>query len=217
MLLIKSKCVGENYLDLGNEIVYMPGATTIGLVCKNGVILASERRVSYGYFVMSRAAKKVFKITDNLGAACAGLIGDMQILVRELAAYMNLYFYERGMPTSVRAAAKLMGNLLFERRLFPYITQTIIAGIDEEGPSLYVLDPLGSVIQDKYASIGTGAEIAIGVLEAEYKDGLTIEEGKNIIMKAVKAALARDIASGDGIDFLIITKEGAKEESIRLA
>lgn len=202
---------------MSREIAYLPGATTIGLVCKDGVILASERRVSYGYFVISRAAKKVFKITDNLGAACAGLIADMQILVREVAAYMNLYLYERGRPSSVRTAAKLMGNLLFERRLFPYITQTIIAGIDEEGPSLYVLDPLGSVIQDKYASVGTGAEIATGVLEAEYRDGLSIEEGKNIIMKAVKAALARDIASGDGIDFLIITKEGAKEESIRLA
>ncbi|MEM2896763.1 MAG: archaeal proteasome endopeptidase complex subunit beta [Candidatus Bathyarchaeia archaeon] len=199
------------------ETAYLPGATTIGLVCKDGVILASERRVSYGYFVMSRTAKKVFKITNNLGAACAGLIGDMQILARELAAYINLYLYERGMPATVRSAAKLMGNLLFGRRLFPYIAQTIIAGIDEEGPSLYVLDPLGSVIQDKYASVGTGAEIATGVLEAEYKDGLTIEEGKNIIMKAVKAASARDIASGDGIDFLIITKGEAREESVKLA
>ena len=96
----------------------------------------------------------------------------MQILIREAAAYTNLYSYERGRFASVRTAAKVMGTLLFERRLFPYLTQTIVAGIDEEGPSLFVLDPIGSVIQDKYASVGTGSEIAVGVLEAEYRDCL---------------------------------------------
>ncbi len=195
----------------------MPGATTIGVVCKDGVVLASERRVSYGYFVMSRSGKKVFKVTDTIGAACAGLVADMQILVREVAAYTSLYYYERGRAPAVRTAAKVMGNLLFQRRLFPYITQTIVGGVDEEGPSLFVLDPLGSVIQDKYASVGTGAEIAVGVLEAEYKDGVTVNQAKDMVIKAVKAALARDIGSGDGVDLLLITKEGVKEESARLA
>jgi proteasome beta subunit len=202
-------------MTVTQELPYLPGATTVGIVCKDGVILASERRVSYGYFVLSKVGKKIFKITDNIGAACAGLVADMQILTREVAAYTNLYTLERNRPASVRASAKLMGALLFERRLFPLITQTIVAGVDDEGPSLYVLDPIGSVIQDKYASVGTGAELAVGVLEAEYKEGMTIEEAKNILVKAVKAALARDAASGDGVDLLIITKEGAREESVK--
>jgi len=202
---------------MSQEMPFVPGATTIGIVCKDGVLLASERRLSYGYFVMSKTAKKVFKLTDMIGAACAGLMGDMQILIREAVAYTNLYSYERGRIASVRTAAKVMGTLLFERRLFPYLTQTIVAGIDEEGPSLFVLDPIGSVIQDKYASVGTGAEIAVGVLEAEYKDGLTVEQAKELVGKAFKAALARDSASGEGVDLLVIIKDGAKEESLKLA
>jgi len=202
---------------MSQEIPFVPGATTIGVVCKDGVLLASERRLSYGYFVMSKTAKKVFKLTDMIGAACAGLVGDMQILIREAAAYTSLYAYERGRLTSVRTAAKVMGTLLFERRLFPYLTQTIVAGIDEDGPSLFVLDPIGSVIQDKYASVGTGAEIAVGVLEAEYRDGIMLEQARALVSKALKAALARDAASGGDVDLLVITKDGASEESLKIA
>jgi len=202
---------------MSQEMPFVPGATTIGIVCKDGALLASERRFSYGYFVMSKTAKKVFKLTDMIGAACAGLVGDMQILIREAAAYTSLYSYERGRLASVRTAAKVIGTLLFERRLFPYLTQTIVAGIDEEGPSLFVLDPIGSVIQDNYASVGTGAEIAVGVLESEYRDGLTVEQAKDLVGKALKAALARDSASGEGVDLLVITKDGAREESLKLA
>jgi len=194
---------------------YVLGATTIGVVCEGGVILASEKRVSYGYFIMSRGGKKVFKITDRIGAACAGLISDMQILVRELNAYANLYRMDYGRPISVRSAAKVLSNLLFGRRLFPLITQTIVGGIDDEGPSLYTLDPLGSVIPDKFAAVGTGAEIAVGLLEEGYKEGLTVEQAKNLVVRSIKSAVSRDTMSGDGADFLIITKEGMKEESIK--
>ena len=191
---------------------FMPGATTIGVVCKDGVVLASERRVSYGYFVMSKSGKKVFRITDNVGAACAGLVADMQVLTKEVAVYLRLYSYERDRLASVKSAAKVMANLLFERRLYPYLAQTIVGGIDDEGPSLFVLDPLGSVIDDKYASVGSGSEIAVGVLEAEFREGMTIEQGRELVRKAAKAALARDIGSGNGLDIMTITRSGIKEE-----
>jgi len=202
---------------MSEEMAFMPGATTVGVVCKDGVVLASERRLSYGYFVMSKTAKKTFKITEKIGTACAGLISDMQILVREVGAYVTLYSYERERSSSVKTAAKIMANLLFERRMFPLLTQTIIGGIDEEGPSLYVLDPIGSLIQDKYTSVGTGAEIAMGLLEAEYKEDLTTEEAKALVTKAVKTAISRDIGSGEGLDVLTITKDGTREESVKLA
>ncbi len=191
----------------------MPGATTVGIVCKDAVVLASERRVSYGYFVMSKSGKKVFKVTHRIGAACAGLVGDMQILTREVSAYLNIYSYERDRNPDVRSAAKVMGSLLFERRLFPYLAQTIVGGLDETGPSLYVLDPAGSVIEDKFSAVGSGSEIAIGVLESEFKPDLTVDEGKKLLKKAVKAAVSRDIGSGEGLDMLIITKNGIKEEN----
>lgn len=202
---------------MAQGVPYVPGATTIGIVCSDGVVLASEKRMSYGYFVMSRASKKVFKITDRVGAACAGLMGDMQTLVREVAAYSSLHALETGRSVSVRATAKLMGNLLFRRRLFPYITQTIVGGVDENGPALFVLDPLGSVIEDKYASVGSGAELAMGILEAEYRSDITVEEAKELAKKAIKAAIARDVGSGDGVDLLVITKDGVKEETALFA
>lgn len=191
----------------------MLGATTIGLVCKDGVVLSSEKRVSYGYMIMSKMGKKVFKITDTIGAACAGLVADMQILIRQVGAYSKLFELEHGRKITVRATAKTISNLLFQRRLFPYITQTIIGGLDDSGPNLFILDPLGSLISDKYATVGSGAEIAIGVLEAGYKEDLTIQEGRNLVLRAMKSALARDVASGNGVDIFVISKKGIEEET----
>ena len=196
-------------------LAWIPGATTIGVVCADGVILASEKRVTYGHFVMSKGGKKVFKITDKIGVACAGLVGDMQILTREVEAQANLFSMEVGRPISVRAASKLMANILFNRRYAPLITQTIVGGLDDEGASLYVLDVLGSLIPDKYAAVGSGTEIAVGVLEESYKEGMSLEEAKALVTRAIKSAISRDAMSGDGVDFLMITKEGVTEESIK--
>lgn len=196
-------------------MVWVPGATTIGIVCRDGVILASEKRVAYGYLIVSKGARKVFKITDQIGAACAGLVGDMQILVREVEAQAKLYGMDVGRNISVRAAAKLMANILFNRRYAPLITQTIVAGLDEEGATLYVLDVLGSLLPDKYAAVGSGTEIAIGVLEEGYKEDMKTIEAKELVTRAIKSAISRDVMSGDGIDFLIITSEGVTEESVK--
>jgi proteasome beta subunit len=196
-------------------MVWIPGATTIGVVFHDGVILASEKRATYGSFIVSKGVKKVFKITDQIGAACAGLVGDMQILTREVEAQGNLYSMDVGRKISVRSAAKLMANILFNRRYAPLITQTIVGGLDEDGPSLYVLDVLGSLIPDKYAVVGSGTEIAVGVLEEAYKEGMKLKDAKELVVKAMKSAISRDAMSGDGIDFLIITKEGIAEESTK--
>jgi proteasome beta subunit len=195
--------------------MFIPGATTIGVVFEDGVILASEKRVSYGYMIMSRVAKKVFKLTDTIGAACAGLVSDMQVLIREVEAYANLFQLDTSRPLSVKSAAKLMSNLLFNRRLFPLITQTIVGGTDDEGASLYVLDVLGSVIPDKYTAVGSGSEIALGVLEQGFKENLNQKEAKDLVTRAIKSAVSRDVMSGDGVDFLTITKEGINEESMK--
>jgi proteasome beta subunit len=194
---------------------WIPGATTVGVVFKDGVVLASEKRVTYGYFVMSRGGKKVFKITDSIGVACAGLVGDMQILAKEMEAQTNLYSMDVGRKISVRSASKLMATVLFNRRYAPLITQTIVGGVDEEGPSLYVLDVLGSLIPDKYAAVGSGTELAIGVIEDAYKETMTADEAKELVIRSIKSAINRDSMSGDGIDILIITKEGITEESIK--
>jgi len=199
--------------DEAQSRFYMPGATTIGLVFADGVILASEKRVTYGSMIMSKTGKKVFKIADQVGAACAGLISDMQILTREVEAQAKLFAYDAKRPMTVNAAAKVMSNVLFNRRMIPLITQTIVGGMDDDGPSLYVLDVLGSLLPDTYAAVGSGAQMATGVLEQGYKDKMTQKDAKNLVLKSIKSAIRRDVMSGDGIDFLIITKEGIQEET----
>ncbi|MCW4009821.1 MAG: archaeal proteasome endopeptidase complex subunit beta [Candidatus Bathyarchaeota archaeon] len=196
-------------------MMWIPGATTVGVVCKDGVILAAEKRVSYGYFIASKGGKKVFKLTNTIGAACAGLVSDMQVLARDVEANANLFSMDVGRKISVRAAAKLMSNILFNRRMAPLITQTIVGGIDDEGPSLWVLDVLGSVLPDDYAVVGSGTEIAMAVVEEGYRKDLTVVEAKNLVTRAIKSAISRDAMSGDGIDFLVITKEGVAEETIK--
>ncbi|MBN1784582.1 MAG: archaeal proteasome endopeptidase complex subunit beta [Candidatus Bathyarchaeota archaeon] len=192
----------------------MPGATTIGLVYSDGVILASEKRVTYGSMIMSKTGKKVFRIADQVGAACAGLVGDMQILAREVEAQAKLFSFDSRRSMTVRAAAKVMSNVLFSRRMIPLITQTIVGGMENESPAIYVLDVIGSVLPDTYAAVGTGAQMATGVLEEGYKDGMSQKDAKALVLRAIKSAISRDSMSGDGVDLLIVSKEGIKEETI---
>ncbi len=205
----------EHHLsDEAQARFYIPGATTIGLVFSDGVILASEKRVTYGSMIMSKTVKKVFRIADQVGAACAGLVSDMQILAREVEAQAKLFAFEAKRPMPVKAAAKVMSNVLFNRRMLPLITQTIVGGMDDDVPALYVLDVIGSLLPDTYAAVGSGAQIATGVLEDGYKDNMSQQDAKVLVLKAITSAIRRDAMSGDGVDLLIITKEGIKEENI---
>jgi proteasome beta subunit len=192
----------------------MPGATAIGVVFSGGVILASERRLSYGTFIMSKSAKKIFKITDKIGVACAGIISDMQSLAREAMYFANTFRFDFNRDMPAHALAKLLSNMLFSNRMFPLITQTLVGGFDVDKPGVYVLDPVGSVIQDDYAAVGTGAEISLGVLEASYEPNMSYDGSKELVMKALRAAVQRDSGSGDGFDILAITKKGVTEEFI---
>jgi proteasome beta subunit len=212
-VIIALKLEEQRLSDEAQARFFIPGATTIGLVYAGGVILASEKRVSYGSMVMSRTGKKVFKITDRIGAACAGLVSDMQVLVREIEAYAKLFRFDAKRPMTVKSAAKVMSNILFNRRMIPLITQTIVGGMDDDGPSIYVLDVIGSVLPDKYAAVGSGAQIATGVLEEGYKDNMSKQDAKALVLRAIKSAISRDTMSGDGVDFLTITKEETEEET----
>jgi proteasome beta subunit len=190
------------------------GATTLGLICTDGVILASDKRVSWGRLVSSRHGQKVFKLTDNIGLAFAGLMSDMQALVRESSAYANLFRLEKGRPITTQAMAKLISNMLFNRRMMPLIMETVIGGVEQDGPKLFSMDLIGSLIPDDFISAGSGAPIAMGVLEAEYNKEMTCETGSDLAVKAIKAAIARDAVSGDGIDLIIIKTSGVEEKTI---
>jgi proteasome beta subunit len=192
---------------------FMPGATAVGLTFSNGVILAAEKRVSYGNFVINKHTRKVFSVTDSVGAACAGMIADMQVLVRQVEALAKIRRLETRRNVAPNSIAKLMSVIMFERRFFPLLTQVIVGGVNTRS-QIYTLDPLGSVLPDDYAAVGTGAEMALGVLDSEYKSSITAEQSKELALKAIRSSIQRDSASGDGIDLLVITKGGQAQESL---
>ena len=189
------------------------GATVVGLKCSDGVVLAAEKRVSWGRMVMSRHGKKVFQITPKMGLAFAGLVSDMQALTREVTAYANLYNLEHNRAITVRSMAKLISNMLFQRRMMPLLMETVVGGVDGDGPALFSMDPVGSLIPDPFISAGTGAPIAMGLLEAQYSEEMDVEAGAELALNAIRSAVARDVASGDGVDMLLIRADGIEERS----
>lgn len=193
----------------------MPGATAVGIAYKDGVVLGAERRITLGNYVISKAGRKVFRVTENTGAVCAGMIADMQNLIREVSTYAKLKELETRHPLAPNSVAKLMSVLMFERRFAPLLTQVILGGANTK-PSIFVLDPLGSVIPDQYAAVGTGAEMAIGVVEAGYSQTLNLKDAKDLLTSSIKAAIQRDAMSGNGIDMLTVDASGLKEESLNL-
>jgi proteasome beta subunit len=190
--------------------MYMPGATAVGITFNEGVVFASERRIAYGNFVVSKTTKKTFVITSHVGAACAGLVADMQILSLQIAALAKIRRMEIKRDVPPNTIAKMMSNMMYERRFFPLLTQVIVGGLVGK-PTIYTLDPLGSVLPDDYAAVGTGAEMALGVLDPQFKKDLTEAQAVDLAVKSVRAASMRDSASGDNIDVLVINKDGAKE------
>lgn len=192
---------------------FMPGATVVGISYNNGVVLAAEKRISFGNFVVNKNMKKTFPVTDHVGAACAGMVADMTVLVRQVEALAKIRKLETRREVAPNSIAKLMSVIMFERRYYPLLTQVIVGGINEK-PEIYTLDPLGSVLPDQYAAVGTGAEMALGIMDAEFKPGMTEEKAKELAVRAIKSAIQRDSASGDGIDVLFVTKSGTREETV---
>ncbi len=194
--------------------ITVPGACGVAIKCKDGVILGNDNRATWGYTVSNKSTRKVFKITEYIGLAAYGLIGDYQILVKILRAQANLYKLDTREKISTKSLAKLVSNYLFSRKMAPLYTNLVVAGMDKDGPKLYTLDAIGSLIPEDYGVAGTGMFMSIGLLEAEYKPDLTVAQGEKLIEKIIRNAMKRDVMSGNGIDILVITKDGSKERHI---
>ncbi len=192
------------------------GATAVGIKVVNGVILAAEKRVSYGGYVMSKTGKKVFLIKGRFGIACAGLFADIQTISRLMSVEIHRYEIETSKTMNVRTAAKLLSVILYQYKYMPFLSEIIFGGVDDEGPHIYVMDPLGSLIEDDYAAVGTGAPIAVGIIESEYSKDLSLERAESLAVKAVKAAISRDAVSGDGVDVVVISNSNSYEKHYRI-
>ncbi len=185
------------------------GTTTMGVVCKDGVVLATESQATMGYLIASKDATKLFKITPRIGMTIAGGVADCQQIVKTLTALLAIRELELAKATLVKAAAQLTAVLLFQNRMFPYYSALLIGGFDEEGTHLYSLDPFGSVIEEKqFTSVGSGSVVGFGVLEAGFKEKMTVKEGVDLVKRAIDAARKRDIASGGKLQIATITGKG---------
>ena len=196
-----------------SENLKKTGTTTLGMVCKEGVVMATEQRATMGTLIAHKATKKLYKIDNHLALATAGLVGDLQTLARYLSAEANLYRLKRDAKIPVKSAATLMANILNQRKFAPYYVQLILGGYDNSGGFVYSLDAAGGAIPDKYTSAGSGSPYVFGVLEDTFKDDLSTDEGIDLAIRAITAAMNRDSASGGMISVAVITKDGFKEIS----
>ena len=187
------------------------GTTTTGLVCKDGVVLAADRRATAGTLIAHKRTKKVYRLDDNIGLTTAGLVGDLQVLARYVTAEVELYKLKRGVSMPVEACATLTANILAGRRYFPYWVQLVIGGVDRSGGHVFSLDAAGGSLPDKYVSTGSGSPYVYGVLEDHYRDDMDVKEGIDLAIRAVTMAMRRDAASGEGIDVVGISRDGFKE------
>ncbi len=189
------------------DMVYK-GTTTVGLICKDGVVLATEKRATMGNFIASRRAKKIYKIADRVAMTTAGSVGDAQFLARLVTVEASLYEIRKEEKPTVKALATMLSNLLNSTRYFPYFVQLLVGGVDSKGPSIYSIDPIGGAIEEiDIVATGSGSPTAYGVLEDRFTPEMSTEEAMELAVRAIYSAMKRDSASGDGIDVVRITKE----------
>lgn len=198
--------------DAVNRLV-LKGTTTIGVVCKDGVILASDTRVTSGFYVAHKRGKKVYQIDDHLAMTIAGSVADAQKAVDMLTTNAHLYKISLNRPLPVSSAARFLANLLFSARYVPLQAQVLVGGLDDTGPHVFAIDPFGSLTEEKCVSTGSGSPVAYGVLEDKYKEDAPLKEMLPVIVKAVNAAMKRDMASGDSFNVAVIDEKGYRDLS----
>jgi len=196
-----------------DETRLLKGTTTIGIVCKDGVVLATERRATAGTMISNKQTQKLFKIDQNIGITIAGLVGDAQVLTRYLKAEVSLYRLRRNAPLSAEGAATLLANFLSGNRYYPYYAWLILGGVDGKGNHVFSVDPAGGCIEDRFVSVGSGSTFTYGILEEGYTREITTSEAVDLALRVLTAAMKRDSASGDGYLVHVISAKDYHEFS----
>lgn len=180
--------------------------TIVGIKTKDGVVLGSDKRASKGFFIGSKIVQKIAKIDDTLAVAIAGQVSDAEHIIKVTKAERRLMELRRGFPLSVRESSRMVANIAYAglRNYQPYYVELLVAGVDKEGPHVFAADMSGAVMEEDFASSGSGSPIAYGVLESLYSKDITNSQASDIASKAVSAAMERDPGSGNGINILQI-------------
>lgn len=197
---------------MSEEHQRLKGTTTVGIIFDKGVVLAADKRATMGTFIASKTVEKIQMVADNMALTTAGGVGDAQTLARVLKAELELYRYSKGRSMTVRGASTLLANILQGNKYFPYFVQLIIGGYDDS-PRLFDLDLFGGLLEEKYTSTGSGSVVAFGVLDEGYKEKMTEKDAVTLATKAIRAAIRRDSATGEGVDVVVITKDNVRRLS----
>ena len=180
------------------------GTSTVGITYDGGVVVGADHRATMGHFIANKSVQKLFRISNNIALTTAGLVGHAQSLSRVLAAELKLFELKRDMPMTVKGAATFTANILSGR---PHYVQLLIVGVDPSGPSVYSIDSAGGSIPDTYCATGSGSPYMYGVLEDQFKTGMSKDQALSLAAKALLASAQRDAASGNGMDLAFITNE----------
>ena len=190
----------------------LKGTTTMGIVCQEGIVMATDTRVTMGYTVAHKHGKKIFPLDQHLAMTIAGGVADAQSVVEILKANAKLFNLSNNRVMPVGAAARLAANILFSSRgQGPLMLQALIGGVDDSGAHIYAVDPFGSVTEETCVSTGSGSPVAYGVLEDGYADNMVVKDGVSLVVRAVTSAMKRDAGSGDSFDVAVVTTEGYRE------
>jgi len=184
------------------------GTTTIGLKAKDGVVLCADMRASAGYFIANNNTMKIQKIDDHAGMTMAGGVADAQNITDILRYHANIHRIQKQEPIPIKSLTRLTSLIFHQNRGYPFIADILVGGYDNDGPALFNIDMFGSVEEKTYVATGSGSPVAYGLLEEEFREELTVEEAKVVALRAVKAAITRNIGTGDGINVSIIDKNG---------
>jgi proteasome beta subunit len=200
----------NRYIEYVTEQI-KKGTTTCALTCKDGVVLAADTRASAGLFIADRHVMKIQKVDRHLGMTMAGGVADAQNVVDIMRYNANIYRLSNKELMPVKSASRLCSNVLFNQRYFPYYVQIIVAGYDKEGGQIYNIDLFGSITSEKFISTGSGSPVAYGYLGSEFKEGLSVNDAYKVAIRAIAAAIRRNAGTGDGINVVIIDKDGYRE------
>ncbi len=195
--------------SIENKILH--GTTTVGIRASDGIVLCADMRASAGYFIANNNTMKIQKIDDHAGLTLAGGVADAQNIVDILRYHAGLHKVEKGGFISIHSLARLCSLIFHQNRGYPFIADILVGGYDDEqGPALFNIDMFGSVEPKSYVTTGSGSPVAYGLLEAEYSKDITVSEAKEVALRAVKAAIVRNIGTGDGINVAVVDQNGFK-------
>ncbi|MDP1729413.1 MAG: proteasome subunit beta [archaeon] len=191
------------------------GTSILGIVCKEGVVMAADRRVTAGNLIVNKNFKKVIKINDYLVISWTGSVADAQMISKILPAELRLKELRSKQRPTVKDAANIVANLAYkgirQPTMIPFIAGTLVAGFNEDGSTeLYSIEPAGSImrVEEYDANFSSGMPFILGLLERQYKKDLSVKEGVELAIESLKSSTQRDNASGNGMDVFTITKDG---------